>query len=429
MDTKDTKENRRVFVSLVSFVFIQRRRLALSILLVLLECAASADWPQFRGPTGQGHSTEHGLPLEWSESRNVAWKTPVPGRGWSSPVVADGRVWITTSTKDKGASLRALAFDAETGREVVNVELFHLRSADLTNAKNSHASPTPIVEGDRVYVHFGAQGTAALTTSGELIWKTRLSYESQHGNGGSPVLYGDLLIVNCDGSDDAFVAALDKRTGKTRWRTARRQPFDQAYSTPLVIRVGERDEVVSVGAYRAAAYDPQSGKEIWRVSYADGFSNVPSPVYGHGLVFIATGFQQPSLLAVRVDGAGDVTKTHVAWTLRRGAPLTPSPLLVGDELYVVNDGGIASCLDAKSGEARWIQRLGGGDYSASPLFADGRIYFLSERGVATVIAPGKEFRRLATNTLEGDTLASMAASGGSIFIRSDSHLYRIIGLR
>jgi outer membrane protein assembly factor BamB len=152
-------------------------------------------------------------------------------------------------------------------------------------------------------------------------------------------------------------------------------------------------------------------------------------VYGHGLVFIATGFQQPSLLAVRVDGAGDVTKTHVAWTLRRGAPLTPSPLLVGDELYVVNDGGIAQCLDAKTGEARWIQRLGGGDYSASPLFADGRIYFLSERGVATVIAPGKEFRRLATNTLEGDTLASMAASGGSIFIRSDSHLYRIIGLR
>jgi outer membrane protein assembly factor BamB len=242
------------------------------------------------------------------------------------------------------------------------------------------------------------------------------------------VLYGDLLIVSCDGSDDAFVAALDKRTGKTRWRTGRRQPFDQAYSTPLVIRAGERDEVVSVGAYRAAAYDPQNGKEIWRVSYADGFSNVPRPVYGHGLVYIATGFQQPSLLAVRVDGAGDVTKTHVAWTLRRGAPLTPSPLLVGDELYVVNDGGIAQCLDAKTGEARWIQRLGG-DYSASPLFADGRIYFLSEGGVSTVIAPGKEFRRLATNTLEGDTLASMAVSGGSIFIRSDSHLYRISALR
>jgi outer membrane protein assembly factor BamB len=183
--------------------------------------------------------------------------------------------------------------------------------------------------------------------------------------------------------------------------------------------------VVSVGAYRAAAYDPQNGKEIWRVSYADGFSNVPRPVFGHGLVYIATGFQQPSLLAVRVDGAGDVTRTHVAWTLRRGAPLTPSPLLVGDELYVVNDGGIAQCLDATTGESRWIQRLGGGDYSASPLYADGRIYFLSEGGVATVIAPGKEFRRLATNTLDGETLASIAVSDGSMYIRSDNYLYRI----
>ena len=402
-----------------------RSRFALAVLFGLLECAVAADWPQFRGPTGQGHSTETGLPIEWSESRNVVWKTPVAGRGWSSPVVAGGRVWLTTAVKDRGASLRLLAFDVEGGRPVVDVEVFHLRSADLTNAKNSHASPTPIVEGDRVYVHFGAQGTAALTTSGVVVWKTRLPYESQHGNGGSPALYGDLLIVSCDGSDDAFVAALDKRTGKVRWRANRRQPFDQAYSTPLVIRVGDRDEIVSVGAYRAAAYDPLNGKEIWRVSYADGFSNVPRPVYGHGLVYIATGFQQPSLLAVRVDGTGDVTKTHVAWTLRRAAPLTPSPLLAGDELYVVNDGGIATCLDAKTGEPRWIQRLGGGDHSASPVLADGRIYFLSEGGVATVIAPGKEFRRLATNTLDGETLASMAIAAGSIFIRSDSHLYRI----
>ena len=397
----------------------------------------ASNWPQFRGPTGQGHSDEHGLPLEWSETRNIVWKTSVPGRGWSSPVVADGRVWLTTAlhrgaggARDvKGASLRVLAYDLENGREVVNVELFHPADGDLTNAKNSHASPTPIVEGDRVYVHFGAQGTAALSTDGTIIWKARFSYQSQHGNGGSPVLYGDLLIVNCDGSNEAFVVALDKRTGKTRWRTVRRQPFDQAYSTPLVIRVGERDEIVSVGAYRAAAYDPENGKEIWRVGYADGFSNVPRPVYGHGLVFIATGFQQPTLLAVRPDGAGDVTRTHIAWTLRRGAPLTPSPLLVGDELYVVNDGGIAQCLDARTGEVRWIQRLGGGDYSASPLFADGRIYFLSEGGAATVIAPGKEFKRLATNMLDGETLASMAVSAGSIFIRSDTSLYRIAETR
>ena len=400
-----------------------------AFLLLLLALTASAgapadDWPEFRGPTGQGQSSERALPLEWSESRNVAWKTRVPGLGWSSPVVAGGRVWVTTAVKDRGGSLRALAFDVETGRELVNVEVFRARSADPLNAKNSLASPTPIVEGDRVYVHFGAEGTAALTASGEIAWKTRLAYESQHGNGGSPVLYGDLLIFSGDGSDQAFVVALDKRTGKVRWKTSRRQPADQAYSTPLVIRVGDRDQIVSVGAYRAAAYDPESGKELWRVSYADGFSNVPRPVYGHGLVYIATGFQQPSLLAVRPDGAGDVTKTHVAWTLRRGAPLTPSPLLVGDELYIVNDNGIASCLDAKTGATHWQQRLGG-TYSASPVSADGRIYFLDEDGASTVIAPGQEFRKLATNRLDGATLASMAVSVGSIFIRSDSFLYRI----
>ena len=382
------------------------------------------DWPQFRGPMGQGHSTEHNVPVEWSESRNIAWKTPVPGRGWSSPVVAAGRVWLTTSVKANGASLRAVAYDVETGREVVNTEVFHIRSAELLNPKNSQASPTPIVDGDRVFVHFGAEGTAALSTSGDVVWKTRFPYQSQHGNGGSPALYGDLLILSCDGSDEAFVVALDKHTGKVRWKTWRRQPWDQAYSTPLVIRVGERDQIVSVGAYRAAAYDPQTGKEVWRVSYADGFSNVPRPVYGHGLVYIATGFQQPTLLAVRPDGTGDVTKTHVAWTLRRAAPLTPSPLIVDDEIYVVNDGGIASCLDAKTGSTYWQQRLGG-EYSASPAFADGRIYFLSEGGIATVVEPGKTFRTLARNSLDGQTLASMAISAGSIFIRTDSHLYRI----
>jgi outer membrane protein assembly factor BamB len=280
------------------------------------------------------------------------------------------------------------------------------------------------VDGDRVYVHFGAEGTAALTTSGEIVWKARFPYESQHGNGGSPILYEDLLIFSGDGSDDAFVVALDRRTGKVRWKTSRRQPWDQAYSTPLVIRAGDRDQLVSVGAYRAAAYDPLTGKEIWRVSYADGFSNVPRPVFGHGLVYITTGFQQPSLLAVRPDGAGDVTRTHVAWTVKRGAPLTPSPLLVGDELFIVNDGGIASCLDAKTGATHWVQRLGGA-FSASPVFADGRIYFLSEEGTSTVLAPGKEFRKLATSTLDGEILASMAVSERSIFIRTNSHLYRL----
>ena len=408
------------------------------LLVLLLIAGASVlaqaeDWPQFRGPTGQGHATERNLPLEWSETHNIIWKVPVPGLGWSSPAVANGRVWLTTVVESKerrgrvSASLRALAYDIATGRELVNVEVFRLDDAGYVNPKNSRASPTPIVDGDRVYVHFGAEGTAAVSTSGEILWTTHLRYESQHGNGGSPTLYRDLLIVNCDGNGgEAYVIALETATGKTRWKTARRRPADQAYSTPLVITVGQQDQLVSVGAYRAAAYEPLTGQEIWRVSYGDGFSNVPRPVFGQGLVFIATGFQTPSLMAVRPDGKGDVTRSHVAWTIARGAPYTPSPLLVGNDLYYVSDTGVLSLADAMSGQIVWQQRLGG-NYSASPVFADGRIYFQSEEGMTTVITPGREFKRLAVNRLDGATLASMAVSNGSFYIRSHTHLYRIGG--
>lgn len=383
------------------------------------------DWPQFRGPDGQGHSTETGLPTEWSESKNVVWKVPVPGRGWSSPVVADGKIWLTTATPaGRDSSLRLLSFDVATGRQSIDVEVFRLKNSALLNPKNSHASPTPIVEGDRVYVHFGAQGTAALTTSGEIVWKARQLYESQHGNGGSPILYGDLLIFSCDGFDEAFVVALDKRTGKTRWRTNRPQPWSQAYSTPLAIHAGDRDQIVSVGAFHTVAYDPQNGKEIWRVEYPDGFSNVPRPVYGAGLVFVTTGFQQPSVFAIRPDGKGDVTRTHVAWTLSRGAPLTPSPLLAGDELYIVADAGIASSVDARTGGMHWQHRLGAG-VSASPVLADGHIYFLDEEGRTTVITPGKSFQQVSLNVLDGPSLASMAVASQSFFIRTATHLYRI----
>jgi outer membrane protein assembly factor BamB len=391
--------------------------------------ARAEDWPQFRGPSGQGYSSEVGVPLEWGEARNIAWKVPV-GEGWSSPVVAGGRVWVTTVAESRDgrrvtASLRAVAFDAATGREVVNVEVFRLENPGSINEKNSRASPTPIVDGDRVYVHFGADGTAALSRDGQVLWRANLRYESQHGNGGSPVLYRDLLIINCDGwGEEAYVIALDTSTGKTRWKTLRRRPWSHAYSTPLIIRAGDEDQLVSIGAYRTVAYEPLTGREIWRVSYAEGFSNVPRPVYGGGLVYIATGFQVPSLMAVRVDGRGDVTRTHVAWTLGRGAPYTPSPLLVGDELYYLSDTGVLSCVDAKTGEMRFQQRLVG-NFSASPVLADGRIYVLSEEGVTTVFAPGREFKVLATNRLDGRTLASMAIADGAIFVRSSTSLYRI----
>ncbi len=390
----------------------------------------TAQWPQFRGPSGQGHSSERGIPLTWSETQNIAWKAPLRGRGWSSPVISNGRVWMTTSVADAGnASLRALALDVATGRGLLDVKVFRLSNANLKNPKNSHASPTPIVEGDRVYVHFGGEGTAALdATTGAIVWAKKFPYASQHGSGGSPVLQGDLLIFSGDGHYEAWVIALDKRTGSVKWKTERRKPFGQAYTTPLVISVNGRDQVVSVGAYRAASYDVATGREIWWVGYEQGFSNVPRPVFAHGLVYIATGFFQPAVLAVRPDGTGDVTDTHVAWSMTRGAPFTPSPLTVGDELYVISDLGVLSCVDAKTGTLRWQERVGG-NHSASPIVADGRIYFLSEEGVATVIAPGKTFQKLAVNELDGATLASMAVADGSIFIRSLTHLYRIAGSR
>jgi outer membrane protein assembly factor BamB len=380
------------------------------------------DWPEFRGRTGQGHSDERGLPLTWSETKNVRWKTVIPGRGWSSAAIQGDRIWLTTATEE-GKSLRAISIDRNTGAILQNVEIFRLKSVGNLNGKNSQASPTPILEGDRVYLHFGAHGTACITQSGEIVWKTRLDYDNgQHGPGGSPVIYDNLLIISCDGQDVQYVTALDKLTGKVKWKKFREGY--QAYTTPLVVRLPAGDQVISPGALRAIAYEPRTGKEIWQVRYGDGFSNVPRPVYGAGLVFICTGFQQPSLLAVRLDGRGDVTKSHVAWTLKRGVSLTPSPLLVGDELYMVSDNGIASCVDARSGAPHWQVRLGG-NHSASPIYADGRIYFLSEEGESVVIAPGKEFKALAKNQLDGPTLASMAVSNGSIFVRSQTHLYRL----
>ncbi len=409
----------------------RRRRLArragLSLVLIcgLLAQVRASDWPAFRGTDGQGRSDEVGLPLVWSESRNVAWKSAVSGRGWSSPVVAGGRVWLTTAVESRGgASLRLQAYDEQRGIRLLDREVFRLPDAELLNQKNSLASPTPIVDGNRVYVHFGLEGTAAVSLAGEVLWTAQYACDTQHGSGGSPVLYRDLLIFSCDGFTDAYVVALETQSGRQRWKTARRRPVSQAYTTPLVIRVGERDQVVSAGAYRTVAYDPTTGAEIWRVGYGAGFSNVPRPVFGHGLVFLATGFQEPAMMAVRADGAGDVTATHVAWTVSRGAPLTPSPILAGDQLYYVSDTGVATCVDAATGRVRWQQRLGG-NYSASPVYADGRLYFQSEEGMTTVVAPGPVFRRLAENELAGMTLASMAVSGGAFFLRTDTHLYRI----
>lgn len=381
------------------------------------------DWPQFRGPGGQGHSPEKGLPTTWSETKNVRWKSPIPGSGWSSPAIVGNRIYLTTAT-EKNASLRLLAIDTATGKIALDKEVFRVSDVGPgIHAKNSFASPTVIVQGDRLFVHFGFYGTACLNTKGEILWKQVLKYEPQHGPGGSPALFEDLLIISCDGFDAQFVVALDAATGKIRWKTPRGKG-NQAYTTPLVISVNGQPQVISPGAHHAYAYNPRTGKELWYIEYGDGFSNVPRPVYAHGLVYICSGFFQPVLFAVRPQGQGNVTKSEVAWSFPRTVPLTPSPIVVGDELYMVSDNGVATCLDAKSGKLAWQHRIGG-NHSASPVFAGGKIYFLSEEGECTVITPGPAYQEVAKSEVGERTLASLAVSDGAIYLRGDRHLFRI----
>ena len=391
---------------------------------------AGDDWPQFRGPTGEGHATAKNLPLEWGKNKNVAWMTPIPGLGWSSPIVVNSRVYLTTAVplkENRDQSLDALCLDAKTGKILWQKQVFREdgRTAPAIHGKNSHASPTPLIHDGKLYVHFGHQGTACLDLDGKILWRsTELKYKPVHGNGGTPIIADDKLIFTCDGSDVAFFAALDRNNGEVLWKKPRNTDAKKTFSfgTPLLITVDGKPQVVSPASNAVISYDPADGQEIWRVTY-DGYSLIPRPVYGHGLLFISTGFDSPIVLAIRPNGTGDVTKTHVAWSLRQNAPLTPSPLLVGNELYLVSDNGIASCVDARTGKVFWKERVGTA-FSASPMDAGGRVYFQSEDGVGIVIKAGKRFEELGRNLLEEKTYASYAVAEDALFIRTDKRLYR-----
>jgi outer membrane protein assembly factor BamB len=401
--------------------------------LVLIASSGGADWPQFRGPAGDGRATAKNLPTEWNETKNVAWKAEIPGRGWSSPSLVQNRLYLTTAVPVEAGSangqlsLRTLCVDAATGRIVWNVEVFaEPADAPKIHSKNSHASPTPLVEKGRIYVHFGHQGTACLDLAGKLLWKNdKLKYPPVHGNGGSPVLEGGLLIFNCDGGSDPFVVALDAKTGDEKWRFSRESDSVKrfAFCTPVVISAGGKRQLITPGAGVVNALNPATGEEIWHVNY-DGYSVIPKPVFGHGLVFLSTGYDSPTVMAIRPDGRGDVTDTHVVWESKPGAPHTPSPLLDGDELYLVSDRGVAVCLDAKTGEEHWQERVGG-DYSASPILADGKLYFQSEKGPAVVLKPGKTFEKLADTGFAETTYASYAVGDNALFIRTEKNLYRV----
>lgn len=414
-----------------------RHWLVINTVSTLLLCGAAftsaADWPEFRGPLRNGIAEVKSAPLEWSETKHIVWTMPLPGEGWSSPVVVKDRIYLTAAvpvpdTTPTDYWLSVLCIDAKTGKSIWTKNLFpeNGEKAPKIHSKNSHASPTPIVAGNRIYVHFGHMGTACLNLDGETVWvNDQVKYDPVHGNGGSPALVEGALVFSCDGSSNPVVMALDKETGKVLWSTPRPNdpPKKFAFCTPLAIEVNGKPQVVVPGAGSVCAYNPQTGEEIWHVNH-DGYSVIPRPVFAHGLVYISTSYDRPVVMAIKPDGTGDVTETHVAWQTKKATPHTPSLLIVGEELYMVSDGGVAVCLDAKTGDPVWQERLGG-NYSASPVFAAGRVYFQDETGTAHVVEAGREFKKLAENKLPERTLASYAVIEGAIILRGDKLLYRI----
>jgi outer membrane protein assembly factor BamB len=410
------------------------------------QASPDAGWPGFRGPRGDGTSTASNVPLSWSESNNVAWKVPVPGRGHSSPIVLLDRLWLTTALEQgvkhtsmygedmltaEHVTLEAISLDRADGNILWRAPLFDLDEPAPVHSLNSWATPTPVIEPGRLYCDFGTFGTACLDAkTGQVLWKTRLPVDHQFGPGSSPVLWRNLLVLVRDGRDAQYVAALDKQTGQIAWKVDR-PPINadggylkKSFITPLLVSSAGQTQLVAPGAHWVVSYDPMSGQELWRARHGEGYSVGASPVFGHGLAVFSTGFEKPQLVAVRVDGQGDVTATHIAWRTLRQAPTMSSPVLAGDEIYWVSDAGVASCGDARTGEIHWQERLGG-LHLASLLYAEGRVYYFAQDGRTTVVKAGTQFEKLAENRIEGPLVATPAILDGTIFLRTDTGLYRI----
>ena len=416
-------------------------RLAASLLLVAFTLPAVAEnWPGFRGPTGQGISAETGLPLKWTATENVRWKVEVPGEGWSSPVVWGGRVFVTTAT-DGGAGCRVLAFDRKTGKELWNVEVF--RQETLRKEwRNTYATPTPCVDGERVYAEFGGGGVAAVNVDGTVAWtNTDFPYYSRHGLGNSPVLVDGLLVMPRDGStratgdeekvgwqkpwDKSFLLALDVKTGKVAWKTGRGRSRI-GHVSPIVIEESGRKTIVSGAGDVVQGFDARTGELLW-THKNEGEGVTPSYAVVGGLVVTASGWSgRESTKAFKLGGRGDLGESALAWEEKKGMPHLSSFVAVGGRLFWVTDDGVAWCADAATGETVWRERLGG-NHAASPLAAGDRIYFTNDDGKTTVIEAGPEFKVLAENPLGERVQASPAASQGNLFIRTAKHLYCLGG--
>ena len=427
-----------------------------TLLLVLAHCTtalrAGENWPQFRGPRGDGISDAKALPLSWSETNNVVWKTPIHGRSWSSPVVWGNQVWVTTANDD-GTELFAVCLARDTGKVVHDLKLFQLAKQTDIRKFNTYASPTPVLEDGRLYVTFGSPGTACVDTkTGKILWERR-DLECNHfrGAGSSPVIFENLMFMNFDGSDHQFIIALDKKSGSTVWRKDRSVDYKdldangkpqadgdyrKAFSTPHVAMLDGQAVLISQGAKAAYAYAPRDGRELWRVEERTSHSASSQPVSGHGLVILATGWSKGQLLAIKPGKTGDVLDVNVtdapadqqlqiAWKSKRNVPRKPSMLLVKDLLFAIEDeGGIVACYEAKNGTEIWRERVGG-NHSASPVCVGGNIYFFGEDGKTTVIEAGRQFKKLAESKLDDGFMASPAVSGKSLILRTRTHLYRI----
>lgn len=403
-------------------------------------------WPQFRGPNNDGiaqaepATSKLSLPAEFSESKNIRWKTPIHDKGWSTPVIWDNQIWLTTATED-GRQLYALCIDRNSGAILFDRQMYLIESpAPLGNDVNSYASPSPVIEKGRVYVHFGSAGTACIDTqSMKTLWQ-RQDIPCNHfrGPASSPILFEDKLILTMDGADLQYQIALDKDTGNTVWKTDRRSNYKdldnegkpkqdgdlrKAFSTPFLLSINEQPRMVISSSFNAFCYDPRDGREIWRIDH-DCYSNASMALYGFGFVFVTTGRGRQEMWAVRPEGEGDITKSNIQWKSDKGIPTMGSPILIGDLIYFVNDGGVVSCLEAKTGKLVWKNRLKG-QYYASPVYADGKIFFCNESGDVTVVRPGREFQVIQVNTFSDGFMSSPAVDGNALYLRTKSCLYRI----
>lgn len=394
---------------------------------------AAETWPQFRGPTGQGIASGAG-PLKWSKDTGIAWKMPLSAQGWSSPVIADGKIILTGSRKDGDIThLTAFALDVATGKTLWNMDLFKPTEEEMKalHGKNSLASSTPVIEDGIVYVHFGHMGTAALRiANGEVVWKKQVSYKPMHGNGGSPIIVGDLLVVNADAEVDPTIVAFHRKDGTIAWRTPREQKVRSAFSfsTPLVVETDGRKEILSAGSGMIGAYAPEDGRLLWKATYGEGYSVVPRPVVAEGMAYVATGYNVPKLIAIRLGKAtGDVTKTHIAWEVTRRMPKTPSMIVTQGQILVLDDTGSLTSLNAKSGEQVWNEKLPG-NFSASPILTGDTLYAVTEDGVCYVVKISPDSAKIQFETdLAERTLASPILLGGALYLRTEKHLWKITG--